>query len=37
MDYYQTIRDDILKDEIYVFTPKGDLIELPQHQAHQGI
>ena len=29
-DYYQAIRDDILKDEIYVFTPKGDIIELPK-------
>jgi len=29
-DYYRTIRDDILKEEIYVFTPKGDIIELPK-------
>lgn len=29
-EYYKTIRDDILKDEIYVFTPKGDIIELPK-------
>ncbi len=29
-EYYQTIRDDILKDEIYVFTPKGDSFELPK-------
>ena len=30
-EYYQTIRDDILKDEIYVFTPNGDTIELPKN------
>ena len=29
-EYYQVIRDDILKDEIYVFTPKGDSFELPK-------
>jgi GTP pyrophosphokinase len=29
-EYYQIIRDDILKDEIYVFTPKGDSFELPK-------
>lgn len=29
-EYYNAIRNDILKDEIYVFTPKGELIELPQ-------
>jgi GTP diphosphokinase / guanosine-3',5'-bis(diphosphate) 3'-diphosphatase len=29
-EYYQTIRNDILKEEIYVFTPKGDIIELPK-------
>lgn len=29
-EYYQTIRDDILKDEMYVFTPKGDIVELPK-------
>ncbi len=29
-EYYNTLRDDILKDEIYVFTPKGDIIELPK-------
>lgn len=29
-EYYQIIRDDILKDEIYVFTPMGDIIELPK-------
>ena len=30
-EYYQTIRDEILKDEIYVFTPKGDLYEMPKN------
>jgi GTP pyrophosphokinase len=29
-EYYKTLRDDILKDEIYVFTPKGDTVELPK-------
>lgn len=29
-EYYQVIRDDILKDEIYVFTPKGDSFEMPK-------
>ena len=29
-EYYQTIRDDILKDEIYVFTPKGDIFDMPK-------
>ena len=29
-EYYQTIRDDILKDEIYVFSPKGDIYEMPK-------
>lgn len=29
-DYYNAIRDDILKEEIYIFTPKGDIIELPK-------
>lgn len=29
-EYYNIIRDDILKDEIYLFTPKGDIVELPK-------
>ncbi|HOF01721.1 MAG TPA: RelA/SpoT family protein [Spirochaetota bacterium] len=29
-DYYNAIRDDMLKEEIYIFTPKGDIIELPK-------
>ncbi len=29
-DYYQTIRDDILKEEIYTFSPKGDIYKLPR-------
>ena len=29
-DYYQTIRNDILREEIYVFSPKGDIFELPK-------
>ncbi|MBP7554597.1 MAG: bifunctional (p)ppGpp synthetase/guanosine-3',5'-bis(diphosphate) 3'-pyrophosphohydrolase, partial [Spirochaetes bacterium] len=29
-DYYNAIRDDILKEEIYIFTPKGDIVELPK-------
>jgi len=29
-EYYKTLRDDILKDEMYVFTPKGDIVELPK-------
>lgn len=28
--YYQTIRSDILKDEIYIFTPKNDIFEMPK-------
>ncbi|HOV13049.1 MAG TPA: bifunctional (p)ppGpp synthetase/guanosine-3',5'-bis(diphosphate) 3'-pyrophosphohydrolase [Spirochaetota bacterium] len=32
-EYYQTIRDEILKDEMYVFTPKGDVVELPQNST----
>lgn len=30
-EYYQTIRDEILKDEMYLFTPKGDVFEFPQN------
>ena len=29
-EYYQTIRDDILREEIYVFSPKGDIFKMPQ-------
>jgi guanosine-3',5'-bis(diphosphate) 3'-pyrophosphohydrolase len=29
-EYYRTIRDDILKDQIYVFTPFGDIMEMPK-------
>jgi len=29
-EYYQAIRNDILKDEMYIFTPNGDIIELPK-------
>lgn len=29
-DYYQTIRGHILSEEIYVFSPKGDIHELPK-------
>ena len=29
-EYYQTIRDDILREEIYVFSPKGDIYKMPQ-------
>lgn len=28
--YYQTIRSDILKEEIYIFTPKNDIFEMPK-------
>ena len=28
-DFLQEIRDELLKDSIYVFTPKGDVVELP--------
>ncbi len=27
--FVQSVRDDVLKDSIYVFTPQGDVIELP--------
>lgn len=30
IEYYKTLRDDILKDLIYIFTPKGDIIEMPK-------
>lgn len=29
-EYYRTIRDDILREEIYVFSPKGDIYKMPQ-------
>lgn len=29
-EYYNFIRNDILKEEIFVFTPKGDIKELPK-------
>ena len=29
-EYYKAVRDDILKDEIYVFSPKGDIYDLPK-------
>ncbi len=29
-EYYEQIRDEILKDQIFVFTPKGDPIQLPK-------
>jgi len=28
-DFVQAVKDDIINDNIYVFTPKGDIIELP--------
>ncbi len=30
MDFFVNIKDKLKKDEIYVYTPKGDIIELPQ-------
>ncbi|HPO50483.1 MAG TPA: TGS domain-containing protein, partial [Spirochaetota bacterium] len=32
-DYYQTVRDEILKDEMFIFTPKGDVFELPKNST----
>lgn len=29
-EYYKILRDEILKDEIFVFSPKGDIFELPK-------
>ncbi len=29
-DFLEEIKDELLKDSIYVFTPKGDVIELPK-------
>lgn len=29
-DYYQTIRNDILSEEMYIFSPKGDIYEMPR-------
>lgn len=29
-EYYQTVRDDILREEIYTFSPKGDIYKLPR-------
>lgn len=29
-NYYAELKNELLKDEIYVFTPKGDVIHLPQ-------
>ncbi len=29
-DYYEQVRDEILKEQIFVFTPKGDPVQLPK-------
>ncbi len=29
LDFIETVRDDIFKDQIFVFTPKGEVISLP--------
>ena len=44
-DFVRTVEEDILKNTIYVFTPKGDVIELPQgstpidfaYRVHSGV
>lgn len=44
-EFVRTIEEDVLKNTIYVFTPKGDVIELPQgatpidfaYRVHSGV
>lgn len=44
-DFVKSVREDIFKDTIYVFTPKGDVIELPAgstpidfaYKVHSGV
>jgi GTP pyrophosphokinase len=44
-DFVQAVSEDILKENIYVFTPKGDVIELPDgatpidfaYRVHSGV
>ncbi len=43
--FVKSVQEDVLKDTIYVFTPKGDVIELPQgstpidfaYRVHSGV
>lgn len=44
-EFVKSVRDDVFKDTIYVFTPKGDVIELPNgstpidfaYKVHSGV
>ena len=44
-EFVRTVQEDVLKNTIYVFTPKGDVIELPQgstpidfaYRVHSGV
>lgn len=44
-DFVRSVQEDVLKNTIYVFTPKGDVIELPQgstpidfaYRVHSGV
>ena len=44
-EFVRSVQEDVLKDTIYVFTPKGDVIELPQgstpidfaYRVHSGV
>lgn len=44
-EFVKSVRDDVFKDTIYVFTPKGDVVELPNgatpidfaYKVHSGV